>query len=87
MYFVIHTEDKATKARVGKHVVYNVDWLKAHFNTERKLYEKKGKWIRTIDPDVNAWTGGHRCSECGRDCVQMSMKYCANCGAPMEVDG
>lgn len=47
---------------------------------------KPGKWIRTIDPDVNAWTGGHRCSECGRDCVQMSMNYCANCGAPMEVE-
>ena len=66
--------------------MYNVDWLKEHFNTERKLYEKKGKWIRTIDPDVNAWTGGHRCSECGRDCVQMSMNYCANCGTRMEVE-
>ena len=47
---------------------------------------KTGKWIRAIDPDVNAWTGGHTCSECGRACVQMSMNYCANCGAPMEVD-
>ena len=47
---------------------------------------KPGKWIRAIDPDVNAWTGGHTCSECGRACVQMSMNYCANCGAPMEVD-
>lgn len=42
-----------------------------------------GKWIRVIDPDVNAWTGGHTCSECGRACVQMSMNYCANCGADM----
>lgn len=47
---------------------------------------KTGKWIRAIDPDVNAWTGGHTCSECGRACVQMSMNYCANCGAPMEVE-
>lgn len=47
---------------------------------------KPGKWIRAIDPDVNAWTGGHTCSECGRACVQMSMNYCANCGAPMEVE-
>lgn len=45
---------------------------------------KKGKWIRAIDPDVNAWTGGHTCSECGRACVQMSMNYCANCGAKMK---
>ena len=45
----------------------------------------RGKWIKAIDPDVNAWTGGHTCSECGRACVQMSMNYCANCGAPMEV--
>ena len=86
MYFIIHTKDKTSKSRVGNHIVYNVDWLKEHFNTERKLYEKKGKWIRTIDPDVNAWTGGHRCSECGRDCVQMSMNYCANCGTRMEVE-
>lgn len=50
---------------------------------ERKL----GKWIKAIDPDVNAWVGGHTCSECGRVCVQMSMNYCANCGAPMEVNG
>lgn len=47
---------------------------------------KTGKWIKAIDPDVNAWTGGHTCSECGRACVQMSMNYCANCGAPMEVE-
>ena len=47
---------------------------------------KSGKWIRAIDPDVNAWTGGHTCSECGRACVQMSMNFCANCGAKMEVD-
>jgi hypothetical protein len=46
---------------------------------------KTGKWIRAIDPDVNAWIGGHTCSECGRACVQMSMNYCANCGAKMEV--
>lgn len=46
---------------------------------------KPGKWIKAIDPDVNAWTGGHTCSECGRVCVQMSMNYCANCGAKMEV--
>lgn len=45
MYFIIHTEDKATKAKVGKHVVYNVEWLKKHFDTERKLYEKKGNVI------------------------------------------
>lgn len=50
------------------------------------LERKPGKWIKAIDPDVNAWTGGHTCSECGRACVQMSMNYCANCGAPMEVD-
>ena len=43
-----------------------------------------GKWIKAIDPDVNAWTGGHTCSECGRACVQMSMNYCANCGAKMK---
>lgn len=46
---------------------------------------KPGKWIKAIDPDVNAWVGGHTCSECGRACVQMSMNYCANCGAKMEV--
>ncbi len=45
--------------------------------------KKPGKWIKAIDPDVNAWTGGHICSECGRACVQMSMNYCANCGADM----
>ena len=47
---------------------------------------KPGKWIMAIDPDVNAWTGGHICSECGRACVQMSMNFCANCGAKMEVE-
>ena len=49
-----------------------------------KTERKPGKWIRVIDPDVNAWTGGHTCSECGRACVQMSMNYCANCGAKMK---
>ncbi len=62
--------------------------LKALINMQPSVEpeRKRGKWIRTIDPDVNAWTGGHICSECGRACVQMSMKYCANCGAPMEVE-
>lgn len=63
-------------------------WMENFINAQPsvKPERKPGKWIRTIDPDVNAWTGGHRCSECGRDCVQMSMNYCANCGAPMDID-
>ena len=48
---------------------------------------KPGKWIKVVNPDTNEWTGGLKCSECDRDCVQMSMNFCANCGAPMEVDG
>lgn len=48
---------------------------------------KTGKWIKVVNPDTNEWVGGFKCSECDRDCVQMSMNYCANCGAPMEVDG
>ena len=64
------------------HMVEN-EYLYPSVEPERK----PGKWIRTIDPDVNAWTGGHTCSECGRACVQMSMNFCANCGAKMEVNG
>lgn len=48
---------------------------------------KKGKWIKVINPDTNEWDGGYACSQCWRACVQMSMKYCANCGCKMEVDG
>jgi len=48
---------------------------------------KTGKWIKVVNPDTNEWTGGFKCSECDRGCVQMSMNFCANCGAPMEVDG
>lgn len=91
MYFIIHTEDKATKARVDKHVVYNIEWLKEHFNTERKLYEKKGKWI------WNKRTGEYECSECGCNPVYEGTtpddseidkyRYCRWCGAPMEVEG
>ena len=60
--------------------------LKALINMQPSVEpeRKTGKWIRVIDPDVNAWTGGHTCSECGRACVQMSMNYCANCGAKMK---
>lgn len=45
---------------------------------------KPGKWIKVVNPDTNEWPGGFKCSECDRGCVQMSMNYCANCGAPME---
>ena len=76
-----NTDDKVDKA------LYSFAYYKMMNCSSVTPERKKGKWIRTIDPDVNAWTGGHRCSECGRDCVQMSMNYCANCGAEMEVDG
>lgn len=82
----IYVEDGVKKAHAGKYIVYNAEWFKEHFEQERKLYGKKGKWIKAIDPDVNAWTVRHICSECGRACVQMSMNFYANCGAPMEVD-
>ena len=47
----IHVEDGVKKARVGKYIVYNAEWFKEHFEQERKLYGKKGKWIKAIDPD------------------------------------
>jgi len=46
---------------------------------------KTGKWIKVVNPDTNEWVGGFKCSECNRCCAQMSMNYCANCGASMEV--
>lgn len=87
MYFVIHTEDKVSKARVGKHIVYNVDWLKEHFDIERKLYEKKGKWIWDMH------YGKYKCSECGcNPCYENDTdvyvinkyRYCRWCGCEME---
>ena len=45
---------------------------------------KTGKWIKVVNPDTNEWSGGFKCSECDIGCVQMSMNYCANCGAKME---
>lgn len=50
-----------------------------------ELERKPGKWIKVVNPDTNEWVGGFKCSECDRCCAQMSMNYCANCGAPMEV--
>ena len=47
---------------------------------------KTGKWIKVVNPDTNEWVGGFKCSECDRDCIQMSMNYCANCGAPMKEE-
>lgn len=47
---------------------------------------KTGKWIKVVNPDTNEWAGGFKCSECDRDCIQMSMNYCANCGAPMKEE-
>lgn len=44
---------------------------------------KPGKWVKVINPDTNEWDGEYTCSECWRACVQMSMKYCANCGTDM----
>ena len=85
MYFVIHTEDKATKARVGKHIVYNVDWLKEHFETERKLYEKKRKWIKRKGETIILY-GWYQCSQCGA-IIGEPTNYCSECGARMEVDG
>ena len=62
------------------HMVEN-EYLYPSVEPERK----NGKWIKVVNPDTNEWDGGYTCSECWRACVQMSMKYCANCGAPMEV--
>ena len=54
-----------------------------------KSYEERpqGKWIKVINPDTNTWTGGLKCSECGRGCVQASMYFCSNCGAKMQIGG
>lgn len=43
-----------------------------------------GEWVKVNNPDTNTWTGGLKCSECGRGCVQASMYFCSNCGAKME---
>ena len=84
MYFIIHTEDKATKAKVGEHVVYNIEWLKKHFNIERKLYEKKGEWIYE-DGNIPY------CSICGKysedadlEDVHGKVFYCSHCGSRNE---
>ena len=82
---VIRIKKGTLKARTGKYVVYDVEWLKTHFNTtEAKIYgqPKTGHWIyyKAVNTGEIIWS---KCSKCGnyeRGCAQR-MKYCPECGS------
>ena len=72
--------DWGSRTPTGENIINAIKSVPS-VETERK----PGKWIKVVNPDTNEWVGGFKCSECDRCCAQMSMNYCANCGAPMEV--
>ena len=80
---VIRISKGTLKARTGKYVIYDVEWLKTHFNTTEAMFygQPKGHWI-----EHNGKLGiPHiECSECScwflkRDLPHNS--YCPNCGS------
>ena len=52
------------------------------------IEERKGKWMRNVDEDVNAWW--YECSECGDYPLKNAYghdelsRWCPHCGAKME---
>ncbi len=90
---IIRISKGTLKARTGRYVIYDVEWLKTHFNTtEAKIYgqPKTGHWFLS---------GGYwRCSECKekallkldkatggyREYEPIRSNYCPQCGAKMQ---
>lgn len=92
------TEEKVTvrlsrgilKKRVGRFVIYDVEWLKEHYNTtEAALYGQRGRGIWTHE-DEGVWI----CGECGEEVGEMGdemgdeygvpqYNFCPYCGADM----
>ena len=79
---VIRIKKGTLKVRTGKYVIYDVEWLKEHFNTtEVKIYgqPKTGHWIKhkhNGKPYFN-------CSEC-LYFAPIGYSYCPGCGAKMQ---
>ena len=90
---IIRISKGTLKARTGRYVIYDGEWLKTHFNTtEAKIYgqPKTGHWFLS---------GGYwRCSECKekallkldkatggyREYEPIRSNYCPKCGAKMQ---
>lgn len=87
------------KARKGRFVVYDVEYLKSHIEQEAAIYgnvaaiidktedKPKGRWI---DIDCQSYTWQIKCPFCSHSRSMMSTQgiypnYCENCGARMEV--
>lgn len=74
------------KKRVGRFVIYDVEWLNEHYDTtEAALYGKRGRGIWTHEDD-SVWI----CGECGEEVGEMGDEYgvpkynfCPYCGADM----
>ena len=91
---VIRIKKGTLKARTGRYVIYDVEWLKTHFNTtEVKIYgqPKTGHW-EWVQYDANPNIGNWHCSECS--CILRGEtnggpvrlpKYCPECGVKMEA--
>ena len=79
---IIRIKKGTLKVRTGKYVIYDVEWLKTHFNTtEAKIYgqPKTGHWIKhkhNGKPYFN-------CSEC-LYFAPIGYSYCPGCGAKMQ---
>lgn len=88
------------KARKGRFVVYDVEYLKSHIEQEAAIYgnvsaitgktedRPKGRWI---DIDCQSYTWQIKCPFCNHIRSMMSTQgiypnYCENCGAKMEVE-
>ena len=99
---VIRVSKGVLKARTGRFVVYDAEWLKEHFyETEEKIYgqPKKGKWIKIQSGDKD-FPESIVCSRCKNENSHLDFdehsvpigktfvtsKYCPNCGAKMEVE-
>lgn len=80
---VIRVSKGVLKARTGRFVVYDVEYLKKHFYHEEKIYgqPKKGEWL---EKDKGIYVTCE-CSVCGYETDEDTL-YCPNCGSLMEVD-
>jgi hypothetical protein len=80
---IIRVKKGTLKARTGRYVIYDVEWLKTHFNTtEAKIYgqSKTGHWIEHKHGGIEHI----ECSKCRCWFLRKNLirnSYCPNCGS------